>query len=141
MICANTESAEGPGTGASSREGWRYDRRVPDCLFCAIASGQIPAKTVGENSRTIAFRDINPQAPTHILVIPKKHYVDVAAAADAGAGLLDEMASLAHRVAVDEGIVDSGYRLIFNSGPHAGQEVPHAHAHLIGGRPLTWPPG
>jgi len=114
---------------------------VPDCLFCAIASGQIPAKIVGENSRTIAFRDIDPQAPTHILVIPKKHYVDVAAVADAGAGLLDEMASLAHRVAVEEGIADSGYRLIFNSGPHAGQEVPHAHGHLIGGRPLTWPPG
>lgn len=114
---------------------------MPDCLFCAIASGQIPAKIVGENSRTIAFRDINPRAPTHILVIPKKHYVDVAAMADAGAGLLDEVASLAHSVAVGEGIVDSGYRLVFNSGPHAGQEVPHAHAHLIGGRPLTWPPG
>jgi len=114
---------------------------VPDCLFCAVASGQIPAKIVGENPRTIAFRDINPQAPTHILVIPKKHYVDVAAMAGAEAGLLDEIASLAHSVAADEGIVESGYRLVFNSGRHAGQEVPHAHAHLIGGRPLTWPPG
>jgi len=114
---------------------------MPDCLFCGIASGQIPAKAVRENSRTIAFRDINPQAPTHILVIPKEHYADVAAVAQAGAGLLDEMASLAHQVAVDEGIGGSGYRLVFNSGRHGGQDIPHAHAHLLGGRPLGWPPG
>jgi len=114
---------------------------VPDCLFCRIASGQIPAKTVRENSRTIAFRDINPQAPTHVLIIPKEHYVDVAAVAAAGGGLLEEMTRLAHSVAVDEGIGGSGYRVVFNSGPDAGQEVPHAHAHVIGGRRLEWPPG
>ena len=92
-----------------------------------------------ENSRTIAFRDVNPQAPTHVLVIPKEHYTNVAAVAEAGGGLLDEMASLAHRVAVAEGIGGSGYRADFNSGPDAGQDV--AHAHVIGGRPLEWPPG
>jgi histidine triad (HIT) family protein len=110
---------------------------VPDCLFCRIASGQIPAKTVRENSRTIAFRDINQQAPTHVLVIPKEHYADVAAVAAAGGGLLEEMTRLAHSVAVDEGIGGSGYRVVFNSGPDAGQEVPHAH--VIGGRRLEWP--
>lgn len=94
---------------------------MPDCLFCRIASGQIPAKTVRENSRTIAFRDINRQTPAHVLVIPKEHYADVAAVAAAGGGLLEEMTRLAHSVAVDEGIGGSGYRVVFNSGPDAGQ--------------------
>jgi histidine triad (HIT) family protein len=117
---------------------------VPDCIFCRIASGQIPAEIVQEDSRTIAFRDINPQAPTHVLVIPKEHYVDLAAVAQASAeagGLLEEMARLAHQVAVAEGIDRSGYRVVFNSGPDSGQEVPHVHAHILGGRHLGWPPG
>ena len=96
---------------------------------------------MGETLRTIAFRDIDPQAPIHVLVIPKEHYADVAAVALAGGGLLDEMTRLAHSVALAEGIGDSGYRVVFNSGPDAGQDVPHAHAHLIGGRGLEWPPG
>ena len=112
-----------------------------DCLFCGIASGQIPAEIIQEDSRTIAFRDINPQAPAHVLVIPKEHYVDLAAVAEAGGGLLEEMGRLAHRAAVAEGIDRSGYRAVFNSGPDSGQEVPHVHAHVLGGRPLSWPPG
>jgi histidine triad (HIT) family protein len=114
---------------------------VPDCLFCAIASGEIPAKTVRESSRAIAFRDINPQAPTHVLVIPRDHYASLAEIAAAGDGLLEELATLAHIVAVDEGVADGGYRVVFNTGPDAGQTVHHVHGHVLGGRPLEWPPG
>ena len=114
---------------------------MPDCLFCGIASGDIPAKTVRESSRAIAFRDINPQAPTHVLVIPRPHYPNLAALAAAGDGLLDELATLADEVARDEGVAESGYRVVFNTGPDAGQTVHHVHAHVLGGRPLEWPPG
>jgi histidine triad (HIT) family protein len=114
---------------------------VADCLFCGIAAGEIPAKTVRESSRTIAFRDINPQAPIHVLVIPKEHYADIAAAAAAGQGLLEEMATEAHAIAEAEGIAGEGYRVVFNTGPAAGQTVHHVHAHLLGGRTMTWPPG
>ena len=114
---------------------------MPDCLFCGIASGQIPAKTVRESPRALAFRDINPQAPTHVLVIPRQHYRDLAAVAAAGEGVLEEMATLAHSVAVDDGVAESGYRVVFNTGPDAGQTVAHAHAHVLGGRRLQWPPG
>jgi histidine triad (HIT) family protein len=114
---------------------------VPDCLFCGIASGEIPAKTVRESTRALAFRDINPQAPTHVLVIPRGHYANLAEIAAAGDGLLEELATLAHAVAVDEGVADGGYRVVFNTGPDAGQTVHHVHAHVLGGRPLEWPPG
>ena len=114
---------------------------MPDCLFCGIASGEIPAKTVRESSRAIAFRDINPQAPTHVLVIPRAHYPNLAAIAAAGDGLLDEVATLADQVARDEGVAEGGYRVVFNTGPDAGQTVHHVHAHVLGGRPLEWPPG
>ena len=114
---------------------------MPDCLFCGIASGEIPAKTVRESSRSIAFRDINPQAPTHVLVIPREHYPDLVALAAAGDGLLEEVALLAHAVAVDDGVAGTGYRVVFNTGPDAGQTVQHAHAHVLGGRRLEWPPG
>ena len=114
---------------------------MPDCLFCGIASGEIPAKTVRESSRAIAFRDINPQAPTHVLVIPREHYPNLAALAAAGDGLLDEVATLADQVAQKGGVAGSGYRVVFNTGADAGQTVHHVHAHLLGGRPLEWPPG
>ena len=114
---------------------------MPDCLFCGIASGEIPAKTVRESSRAIAFRDINPQAPTHVLVIPREHYPNLAALAAAGDGLLDEVATLADQVAQEGGVAGSGYRVVFNTGADAGQTVHHVHAHLLGGRPLEWPPG
>jgi histidine triad (HIT) family protein len=114
---------------------------VTDCLFCGIAAGDIPATVVLESARTIAFRDINPQAPLHVLVIPREHYANLAAVAEAGDGLLDEIAAQAALVAGEEGVAESGYRVVFNTGPDAGQTVAHAHAHVLGGRSLGWPPG
>lgn len=114
---------------------------MPECLFCRIVSGDVPASRVLESPRTVAFRDISPQAPTHVLVIPKEHYPDLATLAAASDGLLAEVVVQAHQVAVDEGIGDSGYRVVFNTGPEAGQTVAHAHAHVLGGRRLAWPPG
>ncbi len=114
-----------------------YDRDVPDCLFCGIAAGDIPATIVLDGKRTLAFRDIGPQAPTHVLVIPRDHYPDVAALAGVGDGLLDELVSAAHQVAVAEGIDGSGYRIVFNTGREGGQTVAHVHAHVLGGRPMT----
>jgi histidine triad (HIT) family protein len=114
---------------------------VADCLFCKIVTGEVPAVRVAETSRTIAFRDVNPQAPTHVLVIPKDHYPDLAALASAGDGLLAEVAAQAHQVAEAEGVSGSGYRVVFNTGLQAGQSVFHAHAHVLGGRLLAWPPG
>jgi histidine triad (HIT) family protein len=114
---------------------------VSDCLFCAIATGQVPATRVLESDRALAFRDINPQAPVHVLVIPKPHHQDVAALAKADDGLLDDVITLAHEVARAEGVADTGYRVVFNTGADAGQTVQHAHAHVLGGRSLAWPPG
>jgi histidine triad (HIT) family protein len=110
-------------------------------LFCAIVAGEIPATTVLETDRILAFRDIYPQAPTHVLVISKEHYPDVAALAAADSGLLGEVITAAHRVAAAEGVSDTGYRVVFNTGAQAGQTVPHVHGHVLGGRSLTWPPG
>lgn len=110
-------------------------------MFCGIAAGTVPATIVLDGKRIVAFRDINPQAPTHVLVIPRDHYADVAALAGAGDGLLAELVAQAHQVAVAEGIEDSGYRIVFNTGREGGQTVGHVHAHLLGGRPMTWPPG
>jgi histidine triad (HIT) family protein len=114
---------------------------VAECLFCAIVAGEIPATKVLETDRTLAFRDINPQAPTHVLVIPKTHYPDVAALAAADAALLGEVIGAVQQVAVAEAVAETGYRVVFNTGAEAGQTVPHVHAHLLGGRSLTWPPG
>ena len=114
---------------------------MADCLFCAIVAGEIPATQVGETDRVLAFRDINPQAPTHVLVIPKEHYPNAAALAAADAGLLGEVIIQAHQIAVAEGVSGTGYRVVFNTGEQAGQTVHHVHAHLLGGRALTWPPG
>jgi histidine triad (HIT) family protein len=114
---------------------------VPDCLFCKIASGEVPATRVLETDRTLAFRDINPQAPSHVLIIPKRHYRDLADLAAADAKLLAEMAVQAHEVALADGIAETGYRVVFNTGSNAGQTVDHAHAHVLGGRPMAWPPG
>jgi len=114
---------------------------MADCLFCSIAAGDTAATRVLESPRTIAFRDIRPQAPTHVLVIPKDHYPDLAALARAGAGLLDEVAAQAHLIAAAAGIDGTGYRVVFNTGPQAGQTVQHVHAHVLGGRAMTWPPG
>ena len=114
---------------------------MAECLFCAIVAGEIPATTVLETDRILAFRDVNPQAPTHVLVIPKEHYPDVSALAAADGGLLGEVITGVHRVAETEGVSESGYRVVFNTGADADQTVPHVHGHVLGGRSLTWPPG
>ena len=114
---------------------------MPECLFCGIAAGDVPATKVLDSERTIAFRDLSPQAPVHVLVIPRSHYPNVGALAAAGDGLLDEVVAQAHKVAVAEGIEDRGYRVVFNTGREGGQTVAHVHAHVPHGRPIAWPPG
>lgn len=112
-----------------------------DCLFCRIAAGELPATVVHQTDAVLAFRDLNPVAPTHVLIIPKAHYVNAAALAEADAALAGELLRIGGEIARAEGIADSGYRLVFNTGAGAGQSVLHVHLHLIGGRSLAWPPG
>jgi histidine triad (HIT) family protein len=107
-----------------------------DCLFCRIVAGEIPATRVHETGDILAFRDIAPKAPVHVLVIPKAHHADVAAVAEADPGLAGQVLAGAALVAKAEGLTDGGYRVIFNTGPHSGQEVFHVHAHVVGGAPL-----
>ncbi len=106
-----------------------------DCIFCRIAAGEIPAELVASDGRFLAFKDLHPLAPVHVLIVPRRHVAslsDVAGLGDDGAGLLDFMATLA----ADLGVSDTGYRVVTNTGPDAGQEVMHLHWHLIGGAPL-----
>jgi histidine triad (HIT) family protein len=110
-------------------------------LFCEIAAGDIPATIVSTNSRTIAFRDVNPQAPVHVLIIPRDHHANLAELGAAGDDLLADLVAHARQVAIAEGVADTGYRVVFNTGPQAGQTVDHVHAHVLGGRPMSWPPG
>jgi histidine triad (HIT) family protein len=114
---------------------------VSDCIFCRIASGQVPAAKVGETEQVMAFRDLNPQAPVHVLLIPKQHVAESAATVlpEHGAMLAD-LFGLATRVAREQNL-GSGWRLVTNVGHDAGQSVFHLHVHLLGGRPLAWPPG
>jgi histidine triad (HIT) family protein len=119
---------------------------VSDCLFCRMVAGEIPADVVHQTDRVFAFRDINPQAPTHVLVIPKEHHATVGALAAADTDLLGEVVSGAHTVALQEGLVtdggaEPGYRVVTNTGPQAGQSVQHVHLHVLGGRRMEWPPG
>ncbi|MFG2168409.1 histidine triad nucleotide-binding protein [Micromonospora chersina] len=107
-----------------------------DCLFCRIVAGEIPATVVRETATTLAFRDIDPKAPTHVLVIPKEHYADVVTLAEGDPGLAAELLGTAAVVAEEEGLTVDGFRLMFNTGPYGGQEVFHVHAHLLGGAPL-----
>lgn len=110
-----------------------------DCLFCAIIQGEIPASIVFDNERVLAFKDINPQAPTHVLVIPKKHVENAAELALQDSEVLSELFSVARDIAEENGL--NGYRTVFNTGVDGGQTVFHAHLHLLGGRSLQWPPG
>jgi histidine triad (HIT) family protein len=112
-----------------------------DCLFCKIVSGEVPAAVVRRTERSVAFRDINPQAPTHVLVVSRAHHPDVAALAAADPDALADLVGTAAAVAADEGVDRTGYRLVFNSGRGAGQAVFHVHGHLLGGRAMSWPPG
>ena len=111
-----------------------------DCLFCTFVSGEIEADKVHETETTLAFRDINPQAPTHVLVIPKAHHATIAALAAAEPSVVADLAAAAGAVAEQEGLT-GGYRLVFNTGAEAGQTVFHVHGHLLGGRSMSWPPG
>jgi histidine triad (HIT) family protein len=113
-----------------------------DCIFCKIVSGAIPAEIVRDGDETIAFRDINPQAPTHVQIIPKRHIAHIADYDDYATDgrWLSEMIQAANEIARDEGL-DRGYRLVINNGPLAGQSVFHVHLHVLGGRQLGWPPG
>ena len=110
------------------------------CLFCRIVAGEVPATVVHETERTLAFRDITPQAPTHVLVIPREHHADLAALSDADPSCVAELVGAAVAVARAEGL-DRGYRLVANTGPDGGQTVHHLHLHVLGGRGLGWPPG
>ncbi len=112
---------------------------MSDCLFCKIAKREIPSKTVYEDDRIYAFEDIAPKAPTHVLVIPKKHIPRLADAGVEDAPLIGETAARAAVIAREKGLVH--YRLVLNNGEGAGQSVFHLHFHLLGGRPFTWPPG
>jgi len=112
-----------------------------DCLFCKILAGDVPSTPVLETERTFAFRDINPTAPTHVLVIPRDHIENAATVEPAHGEVLAEMLDTARQVATADGVLDSGYRLVFNVGRDSGNTVPHLHLHVIGGRGLAWPPG
>lgn len=112
-----------------------------DCVFCRIARGEIPAGLVGESPEAVAFRDLDPKAPTHVLVIPRRHFASVADVVTQGeTPLLGELLRLAVEVAGRLGL-DGGYRLVANTGAEGGQTVPHLHFHLLGGRAMHWPPG
>ena len=111
------------------------------CIFCGIAKGEVPARTVLETEDVIAFRDLDPKAPTHVLVIPRRHIESIDALADGDEELIGKVFAAARDVARSEGIDATGYRLVTNIGANGGQTVPHLHIHVLGGRRLTWPPG
>ena len=111
------------------------------CIFCRIAARDIPSEIVHESDRVVAFRDTAPKAPTHILLIPKEHIASITDITDDQGPMLADIAQAATHLARTEGIEDSGWRLVTNVGPDAGQSVFHLHFHLLGGRPMTWPPG
>jgi histidine triad (HIT) family protein len=113
---------------------------VSDCLFCKVIAGTIPSKKVYEDEKVFAFEDINPQAPTHVLIVPKKHIVGLKEAAPENAEILGYCQLVAARLGRERNI-ENGYRTVYNVGPGAGQSVFHLHLHLIGGRALKWPPG
>jgi histidine triad (HIT) family protein len=112
----------------------------PNCLFCRIVAGEIPATVVVETERSVAFRDVNPQAPTHVLVVPRRHITHAGEVTAADAADVADLLLAAQQVAAADGITDRGYRLVFNVGDDSGNSVPHLHLHVVGGRRLPWPP-
>ena len=113
----------------------------PNCLFCRIARGEVPADMVYDDDLVLAFRDINPKAPTHILLIPRKHLASAAELTEEDGPMLGRLFATAAKLARDAAIADQGFRLVTNSGRAAGQSVDHMHFHLLGGRSMSWPPG
>ncbi len=114
---------------------------MSDCIFCKIVSGDIPSTKIYEDEQVIAFRDINPQAPTHILVVPKRHIPGVNELAEQDEALVGHVYGVIARLVRELGIAETGYRVIVNSGADGQQSVPHLHFHVLGGRLLAWPPG
>jgi histidine triad (HIT) family protein len=112
---------------------------MADCIFCRIAAREVPATVVAEDDEVIAIEDIAPQAPVHVLVIPRRHVADIREVGEDG--LLQRVVATANRVAEQRGVAGAGYRLVVNVGADGGQEVPHLHVHVLGGRRLAWPPG
>lgn len=112
-----------------------------DCLFCSIIAGENPAEIIYQDELSIAFRDINPQAPTHILIVPREHLESLDDASQRDEALLGHLLRVAARIANEQGLSESGYRTVINTGAGAGQSVLHLHVHLLGGRDLNWPPG
>lgn len=112
-----------------------------NCLFCRIVQGEVPADFAHQDDLVLAFHDINPKAPTHLLIIPREHIDSVADLGETDAQMLGRMFAVAANLARDTGIADHGFRLVTNSGPAAGQSVDHLHFHLLGGRSMSWPPG
>jgi histidine triad (HIT) family protein len=113
----------------------------PDCLFCKIAAGTIPADVVHQDDLVVAFHDVNPKAPTHVLLIPRRHIPSVAELSGVDSEMLGRLFTVAAQVARDAGVAKSGYRMVTNAGAGAGQSVFHLHFHLLGGRSMSWPPG
>lgn len=114
---------------------------VNDCLFCRIVAGEIPADIIYEDDQCLAFRDINPQAPVHVLIIPRQHIASLSEAGQTNEAALGGLLLAAARVAKSEKLSEAGYRIVINTGAGAGQSVFHLHLHVIGGRTLSWPPG
>ncbi|MBU6431774.1 MAG: histidine triad nucleotide-binding protein [Nitrospirae bacterium] len=114
---------------------------MSECIFCKIVARTIPAALVYEDNVVVAFDDINPQAPIHTLVIPRKHVASIAELQDSDVELLGRLMLVGNKIAKQKGIADAGYRIVVNSGAHGGQSVFHLHLHVLGGRHLAWPPG
>ena len=114
---------------------------MEDCLFCKIVKKEIPARIVFENEKMIAFEDINPQAPLHILLIPKDHFASLNEIPEEKKDILADLLLLARQIAKEKGISEAGYRIVINTEKESGQAVFHIHFHLLGGRQMTWPPG
>jgi histidine triad (HIT) family protein len=112
-----------------------------DCIFCKIVNNQIPAAKVYEDEHTVAFNDLNPQAPTHILVIPKEHYSGIHEVPSDKMSIMEKLFRAVAAIVMKKGLDSKGYRLVVNSGEKAGQTVPHIHVHILSGRDMTWPPG
>lgn len=114
---------------------------TPDCIFCKIVAGDIPAKVAYRDEHVTAFHDLNPQAPVHVLVVPNQHYESLGTLVEGDAAAVGRLLTTAHQLATSLGIATDGYRVVVNMGPYAGLSVFHLHAHLLGGRQLRWPPG
>ena len=114
---------------------------MADCLFCKIIKREIPSSIVYEDDRLLAFNDINPQAPTHVLILPREHIESLNDAAPGDEATLGHLLRLASKIANQQGIAENGYRTVINTGAESGQSVWHLHVHVLGGRPMNWPPG